>query len=146
MPGSMDIGGTLQLTNSSFTLQISGTLTLEASGTIINPGTIKAAAFVNNGGTITGNVPVIGPLASVQLQFTGPLHPPPAGAQGLSSGPPRSGFALSWSADPGRSFVVESSTDLVHWSVTAIPVNEIAPGQYEVDLVPASEQGFLRVR
>jgi hypothetical protein len=59
-PGSIDAGGTFVLTSGSLVVSDSGTFTLQSSGTLNNPGTnFSVCSFVNNGGAIIGNPPVV---------------------------------------------------------------------------------------
>jgi hypothetical protein len=65
----LDIGGALQITNPAVLLQVAGSLTLESSGELLNSGTIKVGAFVNNGGTIIGNAPVVSLVVPMLIEL-----------------------------------------------------------------------------
>jgi hypothetical protein len=149
MPGSVTVNGTLTVSSASVTLTINGTLTLNAGGVLNNPGTVRVGAFVNNGGTINGNPPVmlsLGPtlLRIDQLQVMGQS----AGATGLH-GDVATGrtLVLKWRAAPGDRFVVESSQNLQTWAEDAWTIIETSPGTFEATL-PADQAGprFYRLR
>jgi hypothetical protein len=145
LPGSMDIGGVLQITNNAITLQLSGTLTLEASGSLLNSGTIKAGAFVNNGGTIAGSPPVISIVVPL-LQVVKVPGSQSAGPQPRASVQAQESYLLRWSAPLSQTFVLESSTDLSHWTPRTITVRQVAADRYETDVAPVKSNEFFRLR
>jgi hypothetical protein len=118
VPGSMTIAGTLTLASSSLTVSINGTSTLEATGVLNNPGTLRVGAFVNNGGSIIGNAPVViglGPTG-LQIVITGTLtDASSASLQSDGSATVPREAVLSWFSGRARRFVVEISNDLVQW-------------------------------
>jgi hypothetical protein len=145
VPGSMDIGGVLQITNSAITLQLSGTLTLEASGSLLNSGTIKAGAFVNNGGAIVGNPPVIS-LAIPLLQVVKVLGSQSGGTPPRANVQAQESYLLRWTAPLSQPFVLESSTDLLHWTPRTTTVRQVAADRYETDVAPVKSNEFFRLR
>jgi hypothetical protein len=58
-PGTVDLDGTMTLSQPGITNQINAALTLGATGTLNNPGTVRAGFYFDLGGTINGNTPVI---------------------------------------------------------------------------------------
>jgi hypothetical protein len=148
-PGSMNVQGALTIQNASTTFTISGTLTLEATGIIANPGTIRAGAFVDNGGTIVGNAPVLlgppGPLAFTGILFSDERVP--AGGASMTGGTlSDTSVVLKWRGPAARQFQVQSSSDLRTWSSETVLIVESSPGFFEAR-VNASRIGrrFFRV-
>jgi hypothetical protein len=137
-PGSMTIAGVLTIGDASFTATINSTLTLEATGVLNNPGTVRVAQFVNNGGTINGNPPLLlvpgpSPLRIERIL----LADSAAGGGGAGEvRPAGSGqvVVLKWRATPGERFGIESTTDLRTWTDLAAVVSETGPGSFEAAL------------
>jgi len=149
IPGSVTVDGALTVSGAGVTLAINGVLTLNSGGTINNPGTIQAGVFVNNGGTIVGNVPQqlgggsIAPLViRIELKQTANN-----GVQKSRTSAASASVTISWSGTPHRRFVVESSEDLRRWqAMRTLAVVEIAPGTYQAALAPPHPvTQFLRV-
>ena len=149
IPGSMTIAGTLALANSGLTVTINGTLTLEATGVLNNPGTVRVGAFVNNEGTIIGNAPVVvglGPKALRIITITLTDPPPVSPQSARSTAAPRE-VVLSWFSGRAQRFVVEISNDLLQWREAPTTSVDLDAGTYEARLqLPSDAQGFFRVR
>jgi hypothetical protein len=133
-PGSITIGGTLTVGGATSTVTINGTLTLDAAGVLNNPGTVRVAQFVNNGGTINGNPPVLlAPSPSpvvVQIQVmnvpgdgTGPGDVQATGSGRL--------VTLKWRATPGDQFIIESSANLQQWTNLPAVITGANSGEFE---------------
>jgi len=140
--GPVIVNGTLTLNNASATLRINAALTLNAAGTINNSGTLSVAAFVNNGGTINGNAPVVGGLSALRISeiqlFSITL---------TASTAVEKQMVLKWSAAPARIFAVECSSNLTVWAEQQADIREITPGQYKADLgTTVGSNRFFRVR
>jgi hypothetical protein len=86
-PGSLDVAGTFTQTGSGVVNRIEGTLWLRSTGTINAPGILSAGQFVNDGGTLNGNV-----ITDDSLITTRWLNP--AGGNW--------GVATNWSAGSAR--------------------------------------------
>jgi hypothetical protein len=147
-PGNLTIGGLLRIANSTHTVTVAGTLTLAATGTIDNIGTLRVGAFVNQGGTLVGNAPVVVGLAAnrvridtIELLESGLLTP---GRPQLSD--VLQTFVLTWQAETGAVFAVEISEDLVRWERPSAHVQELASGLYGASLiVPKAGHYFFRL-
>ena len=134
VPGSLEIGGSLTLAEANLTLQINGTLTLDSSGVLNNPGTVQAGAFLNNGGTVNGNAPIIiGGVGPQSVRISG-IELIDRGRVSIQDFPALAALPdamVFWSAEPQRSFRVQMSHDLVHWSAQEASVIEGSPGFYQ---------------
>jgi hypothetical protein len=153
VPGSIEIGGALTLADATLSLQINGTLTLAAAGVLNNPGTVRVGEFVNNGGTINGNPPIIlfgGPgLQVLRIDRIEAIEREPAPIQRQSLAPPDkiAEAMILWSAEPGRRFDIQISHDLVHWHAHEVQILESSPGRYEAYFnVPRSQPCYFRLR
>jgi hypothetical protein len=146
LPGSLDIGGALQITNPAVLLQVAGSLTLESSGELLNSGTIKVGAFVNNGGTIVGNAPVVSLVVPMLIELVRVPASQTGGPQPRVSVQAQDSYLLRWVAPAGQSFILESSTDLVHWTPRTTTVRHIALERYEANLAQVKEKEFFRLR
>jgi len=130
--GSVEIGGALTLGQANITLQINGTLTLAASGTLNNPGTVRVGSFLNNGGTVNGNTPIIlggAALQAVRITQIELIDRSRVSVQHLPSF--EAPAVLSWSTEPRRNFAIQISHDLVHWHPHLAAVLETSPGFYQ---------------
>jgi hypothetical protein len=147
--GSITLDGTLTLTDSSVTFTINGTLTLDASGFLNNPGNLKVGAFVNNAPPdhIIGNPPV-GLSASPPLRILAiELSPSSGGVQKVAGIPASRDVILSCGGLIGQRFVIEKSTDLTHWSNEGGVTNQFGSGTIQVRIPPTSAAaGFYRLR
>jgi len=149
IPGSVTVDGTLTVTSASVTLTINGTLALNAGGTLNNPGTLQVGAFVNNGGTINGNAPLLigggsgAPLINgIQL-----ITSQPSSLQRAQASAALREVLISWSGRTRQAFVIETSADLRRWSDASATITEVAPGSYQARLAFShKEQAFFRVR
>ena len=149
-PGSVTVDGALKFTSSSATLTIIGSLALNASGTLNNPGAIHVGLFVN---AVTDNSNVIGNVPVLISSFQGLLHialfgSPASTDSGLRSIPiaGRSEVLLWWNAQAHMRFTVESSLDLVRWQQESVLIEEPLPGSYQTHLDPGNHPRlFYRV-
>jgi hypothetical protein len=151
IPGSIAVHGALTLTSSSVTVTIIQTLTLESTGVLNNPGTLQAGAFVNNGGTVNGNSPVVIGLPAPAFAIT-TIELETVVSQSTSGNPsllvlaPKT-VVLKWIAFPGAEFVVEHSSNLLEWQEIPASVRETTGGHYEAGLYAHDNpQGFFRIR
>lgn len=152
IPGSLNIGGTLTNSFSAATLAINGTLTLQVTGIIDNPGIIKAGAFNNLGGTLTPGshaIQVTG-LRSADLKI---VEINPVDQSSSFAGKPQGDPAtpkevvLSWRGASGQVFAVELSSDLVNWSRASAVVREVAAGDYRATVtVGGANNYFFRTK
>jgi hypothetical protein len=144
VPGSVTVAGTMTLINAGFTVTISGTFTLEGTGTLNNPGTVQVQAFVNNGGTINGNAPiVIGGRPDVVIESISVPADSTAQARGGLGG---AAVQLEFRGPPGAAFAVETSPDFRAWTRTAADIEEITPGRYRATLTgPRPSICFFRL-
>jgi hypothetical protein len=146
--GSVTVDGTFTLVTSPVTLAIAGTLTLDAAGVLNNSDTISVGAFVNNGGTINGNAPVVGGGAP-QLVHIDRIQVAPPSGPGTH---PKSLFSpgtviLTWHATAGLRFAVETGPGWGKWTSEFATVVETGPGSYQATVKPGTSQtGFYRLR
>jgi hypothetical protein len=115
-PGSLDVAGTFTQTGSGVVNRIEGTLWLRSTGTINAPGILSAGQFVNDGGTLNGNV-----ITDDSLITTRWLNP--AGGNW--------GVATNWSAglpDATRIAVVDLEGDYTVTLNTSATVAELEFG------------------
>ena len=149
-PGDVAIAGRLITGGTTITMTVSGSLSLAAAGTIENPGTVRVAAFNNQGGSIIGNPPVsLANFGGLQIAEVGIGNVAKASFIPAATGSPKTfPMVLECLAAPGRKFVVESSADLFHWTPTAASIEEIAPGVFRATLNAArsDRQFFFRLR
>ncbi|MCL4177942.1 MAG: Ig-like domain-containing protein [Verrucomicrobia bacterium] len=147
IPGSVIVHGTFKLTANSVTVTVQGTLVLEANGTINNPGTLRVGEFIDNGGTLIGNPPlVIGPQ-SVRIDSIELIPGSPLLLQPRSHLPGALTVILRWQAAPGQSFNIEASSDLMAWTDIAADIAEIEPGVYQARLTVAGwPDGFFQLK
>jgi hypothetical protein len=149
IPGSVTVEGTLAVIGSPVTLSISGTLTLAGTGSINNSDTIRVGVFVNLGGAITGNAPVvvgpaIQPLRIDHIQLTRPITSGATPAPTIKS--PET-ITLTWMAKPGSHFIIETSTGLKRWAEQPATVLETSPGVFHATfLLGGSKMDFYRLR
>ena len=147
-PGDWNVAGLYRIADPAHTVTIAGTLTLASSGTIDNSGTLRVGAFVDNGGTLIGNAPVVvglGPnmvrIDSVDLLESGLLTP---GRPQLSEIVQT--VVLTWRAESGALFAVEMSEDLTTWRRPSAHIEELVPGLYGASLiVPKAPQYYFRL-
>jgi hypothetical protein len=144
-PGAVQVRGGFKTTSASVTVQISGTLTLQNGAVLENPGTIRVGAFVNNGGTIIGNAPIVGAgdLRIEAISLVSAQGDP--SLEGLGETPAAS-VVLRWRGQPGGAFVVEGSPDMRSWSSVSAVIQETPPGFYSGTLSKAAgENRFFRL-
>ena len=146
--GSLVVAGQLAQAGGTV-LQVAGSLTLEPGGVIQAPGTIMAGAFIDHGGTIVGNVPVLLP-GGLQLLIGGiafaPANPNPGSELRALLGGSQE-VVLQCRGSAGRVFVVETSVDLVHWVETPAQVHESPAGDYRATLTTrGTAPRFFRLR
>jgi len=147
-PGSITVDGALTLASSSVTFAIQGALTLDASGTLNNPGAIVAGAFVNNGGVINGHAPALHPLVLRIIRAALPGALPHVGAETDAAVSPASrNVVLDCLGAPGQPFTVETSLDLVHWRSVEATCQETSLGHFRVSAsAPEAARSFFRLR
>jgi hypothetical protein len=148
IPGSMTVGGQLTLTSPSLTVTLARNLSLLTTGTINNPATLRVGEFVNFGGTVVGNAPiVIGlPPSFAGVQITGFSLVPAENSTHPLRTSPNAGVQLHWETESDGDFIVQSSTDLVHWRTVPAVVTQVSSSGYRADLPESgASQGFFRV-
>ena len=148
-PGSVTVDGTLTLASGGVSLGIQGILTLDASGTINNPGAISAGSFVNNGGVINGNAPDSNGLVVLRITRVAVVGPTPQSqVRNPSTATPRPRtVSLECQGLPGHTFTVETSLDLRQWQPIAAECTETSPGVFRVSVsVPDADRRFFRLR
>jgi len=143
-PGDLSIGGLLRIATASHTVTVTGTLTLAASGTIDNVGTLRVGDFADQGGTISGNQPVeigLAPAGGVSFKEIKVVKTGPVPAEGGRV------IRLIWGAPSAAGYVVEMTTDFAVWtSVSAQPVVAgLRTWETTVNL-PTATHCFFRVR
>ena len=145
IPGDLNIGGVLRLVGASRKGVVGRTLTLAATGTIENPGVLRVGAFVDQGGTVIGNAPVVAGFASGNTAvITSIRRERTAGGIGPST---ETALIIGWKAPSVANFVAESSDDLVHWSVIPGEPSIVGPADFETRVaVPPGSQRFIRIR
>ena len=152
MPGSLSIAGTLRVLGAGTVLTVEGSLVLASGGVINNAGAIRAGTYVNAGGTVIGNPPLLngaGPevredwLRISQIS----LDAGNAAAASFAAGGTANASILRWFALPSSRFAIETSTDLTHWSRAAATITEIAPGSFQGRVtLPVGNRYFFRIR
>lgn len=153
IPGSILVAGLLELLDSGHTLTVNQTLTLDNSGELINPGTIITGEFINNGGTITGNAPVLAGASSSSVKITSIQLVEPAfvaepETQADSVQPVKTATVqLLWKAPPELRFSLETTSDWKRWTAITATVQETVPGQYSAEFtMPDDKPCFFRLR
>ena len=156
-PGTLDVDGTMTLSHAAITAQVNAALTLSTLGTLNNPGTVRAGFFLNLGGIIHGNTPVlIGVAGAPQIDFApGWLRIDGVALETTNAGVASKRSAtdadvtivLFWPGPPGLTFEVEMSNDLTGWSVAPADIQETAPGLYRGKVPSRSESAhYFRLR
>jgi hypothetical protein len=135
IPASLTIAGTFTVPE-SITATINGTLTLETGAVLNNAGTVRVRAFVNNGGTINGRDPIVGGglgtllVRIVQIKVSD-IQVSRAGLDLTAAERAQREIVLLWEAQPGQRFVIEFSTDLVHWVEETASIVQTEQGKYQ---------------
>jgi hypothetical protein len=135
IPAALTIAGTFTVPE-SITATINGALTLETGAVLNNAGTVRVRAFVNNGGTINGKDPIIGgdlgvlSARIVQIKVSD-IQVGRAGLDLTASERAHREIVLLWEAQPGQRFVIQASTDLVHWAEETASIVETEQGKYQ---------------
>jgi hypothetical protein len=154
--GPLVVGGRMTVvataTGNFNALKLDDTLTLLSGGRLENSGEIRLREFVDQGGVVVGNAPVIrtvGPLRIEQIVVL-----PAAGSAGSAvsraeaeafAPAPGPRVVLRWIGESGRRYAVEVSSDLRHWSAVALLIREEAPGRFEALGEAGAEQSYYRV-
>jgi len=145
-PGDLLIGGLLNIGAPNHTVTVDGTLTLAATGTIENPGTLRVGAFVDDGGTVQGNPPeVIGtPLegtVAITAILRGGGEVEPMGSSGEPS------LILRWQAPTSWGYEIEASSDLQTWMPLPGKPIILSAQRFETRIpLPGGVAQFFRVR
>ncbi|MBL9175134.1 MAG: carboxypeptidase regulatory-like domain-containing protein [Verrucomicrobiales bacterium] len=145
LPGDLNIGGLLRLVGDNRKGVVAGTLTLAATGTLENPGVLQVGAFVDQGGTVVGNAPVVTGLVPPNTAVITSIRT--EGPSGGLSPSFEAALVIRWKAPSPSNFVAESSEDLIHWS--RIPGEPFVrgPADFETRIaVPPDSQRFIRIR
>jgi hypothetical protein len=146
-PGSVDLGGLLALAHPSTSVEVARTLTLEATGEIDNPGTLKVGEYVDLGGTLEGNPPVV-------VGLPGPHSVPVIDDIRIVNGSTQrkvgeaasQGLVVRWHGASAGGYQLSGSDDLVHWHAVGATVTAQAGGGWQATLPrPGNEWLFLRV-
>jgi hypothetical protein len=149
IPGSVTVEGTFTLTGAGVTVTIDGALTLDAGGTLNNPGTVRVGAFIDNGGTIVGNAPVLMSFAPSSI-FIGGLdlgETAQPGAPRVMAVSQPGDLVLCWKGPAEGLFVIESSSNLFLWVEVPVTIVEETPGHYLGAVAnPSDRPLFFRVR
>ncbi|MFO1460690.1 MAG: hypothetical protein U1G08_14955 [Verrucomicrobiota bacterium] len=145
IPGDLNIGGILRLVGTDRQGVVGGTLTLAATGTIENPGVLRVGAFVDQGGTVNGNAPLVtGLIAHNTAVITSIRRERAPAGVGPST---ETALIIGWKAISMVNFVAESSDDLVHWKIVSGEPSVVGPASFETRVaVPAGSQRFIRIR
>jgi hypothetical protein len=144
-PGNMTIAGLLKIANAAHTVTVAGTLTLAGTGTIDNAGILRAGTFVDQGGTIIGNPPVVIGLAPAG--YVGFKDIKVSGGAIALAGEVSREVVLTWEAPSALGYVVETSTNLVDWtSLPAAPSPSSLRTWITRTTVPPGRHAFFRIR
>jgi hypothetical protein len=146
VPGSITVGGALEVDAADITLIISRNLTLLGDGTIVNPGTIRAGEFdAAPGSTVIGNAPIeIGLPPGGQFRIVSLSLAAPSGPQLLSLNLGQ--VSVTWVADVQSGFRVQSSTDLLNWRDHDVSPKSLGEGRFEATLdIGQATRCFFRV-
>lgn len=146
----LTIGGGLKLLSADVRLNVDGLLTLNEAGTIDNPGTIQASEFVNLGGVIIGNEPLV--AEAPQPLLIGKIEIAQESVTGLRTLSVKTSLLpalrISWEFKERTRFIVEGSSDFRHWKNQITEIEERAPGKYWA-VIQSSEESvfsFYRIR
>jgi hypothetical protein len=147
--GSIEVAGALNVPVVSATLTIASNLNLLATGSLTNSGTIRTAAF-NNQGTVVGNEPIVtgggsgfSRIETFTVRSVSGIGPATK-AQLTSSA--NTQVVLEWRIWPGTICTIESSTDLVTWRRIRAEIIELSPGNYRAILnLPPAAPRFFRI-
>lgn len=141
LPGSLLIGGTLATTASNVAVTINGDLILESGSTVDNPGSIQVKGdYLNQGANIPKNAPLkIAGLAPLALQIT------KSDSSGNFKVAAAADIIVTWNAQPGLPFRIQTSADLASWTTADVSIVETSPGHYAARLNGAAPHVFVRV-
>ena len=123
------------------TINVVGVLTLQASGTIINPGTIRVGVFTDLGGTIQGNTPIEVGLPPPPLRIESITVDSGGGLRALSV----NAAVLEWRGLPKSAYIIETSYSLPAWTKVETLVEEFAPGRYRAAVPRVNGNAFFRI-
>jgi hypothetical protein len=140
--GSVRIAGRMEVA-SGMTLNLSGLLTLEATGVLDNQGTLRCGDFDPiAGSTVIGNAPQIvvpGPvIQSIRLE--------PVSLQPASLAGPTEQVVLTWTGPAAEPVVVESSSDLRHWIPEPGTIVPLGKGRFEMRCGTRGRWSYYRIR
>lgn len=142
LPGSLLIGGALATTAANITVTINGDLILENGSAVDNPGSIQVRGnYLDQGANILKNAPVkiTAGLAPIALQIK---KSNPAGYLKTAA---VADIIVTWSAQPGLQFRIQTSADLANWTTPQLSTIETTPGQYGARLNGSAPHTFIRV-
>jgi hypothetical protein len=146
----LTIGGRLKLLSADVRLTVDGLLTLNETGAIDNPWAIQASEFVNLGGAIVGNDPLIEEVA--QNLLIGKIQIAQESVTELRTLSVSKALLpklwISWEFKERTQFIVEGSSDFRHWKDQIAEIEERAPGKYWGLIQPSngSAFSFFRIR
>jgi hypothetical protein len=147
--GSVTVDGALTIVGSPVTLTISRTLTLDSIGILNNSDTVHVGAFVNKGGVINGSAPVVigptvQPLPIDRIQI---LHVASGGQSASPAVTAPGTVVLTWRAQPGTRFIIESTAGLETWVQKPATVREISPGVFQGSIILSNAKArFYRLQ
>lgn len=150
--GPLAVGGRMTVvaaaTGNFNALKLDDTLTLLRGGRLENSGEIRVREFLDQGGVLVGNAPVIrtvGPLRIEQIVVL------PAGGSTVSraeaEGAPGPGpqVVVRWAGEANRSYTVEFSSDLRNWEPLRWSIRRTEPDRFEASGEAGFSSGFYRV-
>jgi hypothetical protein len=114
-----------------------------------NPGTIRTDSFVNQGGTLNGNPPVLlgaGPNLRIAHLSVSARHLSAEAGPSAQLRLQTLAVSLECRGLPRQHFDVETSSDLVNWAAVPSTCSEISPGVFHVEMtITSANLNFLRL-
>ncbi|MBN9691450.1 MAG: carboxypeptidase regulatory-like domain-containing protein [Verrucomicrobia bacterium] len=151
--GPLVVGGRMTVvataTGNFNALKLDDTLTLLSGGRLENSGEIRLREFVDQGGVVVGNAPVIrtvGPLRIEQIVVLPAIGSSVsrAEAEGAQAGPGPQ-VVVRWAGEADGTYAVEFSSDLRNWEPLRWSIRRTEPDRFEASGEAGLGSGFYRV-